>query len=110
MLPRLSAKFDLLYAGMGPSSITLENTLHALLLQTGYSVRLERRLVEQINDNLSFRWFLCLGMDEAVWNRAAFSKIRDRLLTADVEQRFFAEVKQQAMPLMSDKQFTSNGG
>jgi len=83
--------------------------LRALLLQVFFSVRSERQLVEQIDDNLLFRWFVGLGMDDQVWNHAVFSKNRDRLLNAEVAQRFFAEVNRQAKPLMSDDHFTVDG-
>ena len=87
-------------------SIAPEYILRALLLQVFYSVRSERLLVEQIDYNLLFRWFVGLGMDDAVWNHAVFSKNRDRLLTSDVAQRFFAEVNKQAKRFMSDEHFT----
>ena len=74
-----------------------------------YSVRSERLLVEQIDYNLLFRWFVGLGMDDAVWNHAVFTKNRDRLLTSDVAQQFFAEVNQQAKRFMSDEHFTVDG-
>ena len=74
-----------------------------------YSIRSERQLVEQIDYNLLFRWFVGLGMDEAVWNHAVFSKNRDRLLTSEVAQQFFAEVNRQAKPFMSDDRFTVDG-
>jgi transposase len=73
------------------------------------TVRSERLLVEQIDYNLLFRWFVGLGMDDAVWNHAVFSKNRDRLLTSDVAQRFFAEVNRQAKKFMSDEHFTVDG-
>jgi transposase len=74
-----------------------------------YSVRSERLLVEQIDYNLLFRWFVGLGMDDGVWNHAAFSKNRDRLLNSEVAQRFFAEVNRQAKKFMSDEHFTVDG-
>ena len=80
-----------------------------LLLQVFYSVGSERLLVEQIDYNLLFRWFVGLGMDDAVWNHAVFSKNRDRLLSSDVAQRFFAEVNKQAKKFMSDEHFTVDG-
>ena len=83
--------------------------LRALLLQAFYSVRSERQLVEQLDYNLLFRWFVGLGMDDAVWNHAVFSKNRDRLLTSDVAQQFFAAVNQQAKRFMSDEHFTVDG-
>jgi hypothetical protein len=66
-------------------------------------------LVEQIDYNLLFRWFVGLGMDDAVWNHAVFSKNRDRLLPSEVAQRFFAEVNQRAKPFLSDDHFTVDG-
>ncbi len=93
---------------LGPS-IAPEYILRALLLQVFYSVRSERLLVEQIDYNLLFRWFVGLGMDDAVWNHAVFSKNRDRLLSSDVAQRFFAEVNKEAKKFMSDEHFTVDG-
>jgi Transposase domain (DUF772)/Transposase DDE domain len=78
-------------------------------LRVFYSVRSERLLVEQIDYKLLFRWFVGLGMDDAVWNHAVFSKNRDRLLTSDVAQHFFAEVNEQAKRYMSDEHFTVDG-
>jgi transposase len=75
-------------------------------LQVFFSIRSERLLVEQIDYNLLFRWFVGLSMDDAVWNHAVFSKNRDRLLTAEAAQRFFAEVNRQAKKFMSDEHFT----
>src|SRR5450631_3113536 len=109
VLGRLSPEFGALYADSGRPSIAPEYILRALLLQVFYSVRSERLLVEQIDYNLLFRWFVGLGMDEAVWNHAVFSKNRDRLLTSEVAQRFFAEVNRQAKRLMSDEHFTVDG-
>lgn len=109
VLGRLSPEFDALYAGSGRPSIAPEYILRALLLQVFYSVRSERLLVEQISYNLLFRWFVGLGMDEAVWNHAVFSKNRDRLLNSEVAQQFFAEVNRQAKRFMSDEHFTVDG-
>ena len=109
VLRTLSPEFDVLYADSGRPSIAPEYILRALLLQVFYSVRSERLLVEQIDYNLLFRWFVGLGMDDAVWNHAVFSKNRDRLLTSDVAQRFFAEVNKQAKKFMSDEHFTVDG-
>jgi IS5 family transposase len=66
-------------------------------------------LVEQLDYNLLFRWFVGLGMDDAVWNHAVFSKNRDRLLTSELAQQFFAEVNKQAKRFMSDEHFTVDG-
>jgi transposase len=109
VLRTLSAEFDALYANSGRPSIAPEYILWALLLQVFYSVRSERLLVEQIDYNLLFRWFVGLGMDDAVWNHAVLSKSRERLLTSDVAQRFFAEVNKQAKRFMSDEHFTVDG-
>ena len=109
VLRTLSPELDALYADSGRPSIAPEYILRALLLQVFYSVRSERLLVEQIDYNLLFRWFVGLGMDDAVWNHAVFSKNRDRLLTSDVAQRFFAEVNKQAKKFMSDEHFTVDG-
>src|ERR1700689_3399108 len=109
VLRTLSPEFDALYADSGRPSIAPEYILRALLLQVLYSVRSERLLVEQIDYNLLFRWFVGLGMDDAVWNHAVFSKNRDRLLTSDVAQQFFAEVNKQARRFMSDEHFTVDG-
>lgn len=109
VLRSLSAEFDALYADSGRPSIAPEYILRALLLQVFYSVRSERLLVEQIDYNLLFRWFVGLGMDDAVWNHAVFSKNRDRLLNSEVAQQFFAEVNKQAKPFMSDEHFTVDG-
>ncbi len=97
VLRSLSAEFDALYSDQGRPSIAPEYVLRALLLQVFFSVRSERQLVEQIDYNLLFRWFVGLGMDDAMWNHAVFSKNRDRLLTSAVAQRFFAEVNQRAV-------------
>ena len=86
-----------------------ERLLRALLLQVFYSVRSERLLMEQLNYNLLFRWFVGLEIDDAVWNHAVFSKNRDRLLNQDLAQKFFAHVKEQAAGLMSDEHFTVDG-
>src|SRR5271168_1821487 len=106
VLGALSAELDALYADSGRPSIAPEYILRALLLQVFYSVRSERLLVEQIDYSLLFRWFVGLGRDDAVWNHAVFSKNRDRLLTSDVAQQFFAEVNKHAKRFMSDEHFT----
>jgi transposase len=109
VLRSLDAEFDELYSGSGRPSIAPEYILRALLLQVFFSVRSERLLVEQIDYNLLFRWFVGLGMDDAVWNHAVFSKNRDRLLNSDVARRFFAEVNRAAKRYMSDEHFTVDG-
>jgi transposase len=109
VLVSLSGAFDEMYSVSGRPSIAPEYVLRALLLQAFYSVRSERQLVEQLDYNLLFRWFVGLGMDDAVWNHAVFSKNRDRLLTSEVARRFFAEVNKQAKRFMSDEHFTVDG-
>jgi transposase len=93
----------------GWSSIAPEYILRALLLQLFFSIRSERLLVEQIDYNPPFRWFVGSSMDDAVCNHAMFSKNRDRLLTAEAAQQFFAEVNRRAKQFMSDKHFTVDG-
>jgi transposase len=109
VLRSLSGEFDSLYSASGRPSIAPEYVLRALLLQAFYSVRSERQLVEQIDYNLLFRWFVGLSMDDAVWNHAVFSKNRERLLTSEVAQQFFAAVTSQAKRFMSDEHFTVDG-
>jgi transposase len=109
VLRSLSAELDALYADSGRPSIAPESILRGLLLQVFYSVRSERLLVEPIDYHLLLRWLVGLGMDDAVWNHAVFSKNRDGLLTSDVAQRFFAEVNKQAKRFMSDEHFTVDG-
>jgi transposase len=109
VLAGMSKEFDGLYSEVGRPSIAPERLLRALLLQVFYSVRSERLLMEQLNYNLLFRWFVGLEIDEEVWNHAVFSKNRDRLLNQDLAQKFFAHVKEQAAGLMSDEHFTVDG-
>ena len=109
VLESLDGEFSKLYAATGRASIAPEYMLRALLLQAFYSIRSERQLVEQIDYNLLFRWFVGLGMDDAVWNHTVFSKNRDRLLNSEVAQQFFAAVNKQAKRFMSDDHFTVDG-
>jgi transposase len=109
VLAEMSKDFDGLYSQVGRPSIAPERLLRALLLQVFYSVRSERLLMEQLNYNLLFRWFVGLEIDDPVWNHAVFSKNRDRLLNQDLAQKFFAHVKEQAAGLMSDEHFTVDG-
>ena len=107
----LSAKFDLLYSAIGRPSIAPEKLLRALLLQILYTVRSERLLMEQLQYNLLFRWFVGLNMDEPVWVATVFSKNRDRLLEGEIASLFFAGVLAQARgaDLLSDEQFSVDG-
>jgi len=109
VLRSLSGEFDSLYSASGRPSIAPGYVLRALLLQAFYSVRSERQLVEQLDYNLLFRWFVGLSMDDAVWNHAVFSKNRERLLTSEVAQAFFAAVVEQARGFMSNDHFTVDG-
>ena len=110
-LEALSTRFDELYAKTGRPSIPPEQLLRALLLQALYSIRSERLLVEQLEYNLLFRWFVGLGMNDRAWNHAVFSKNRERLLAGDVAAEFFACVVEQAraMRLLSDEHFIVDG-
>lgn len=105
----MNKEFDGLYAKTGRPSIPPERLLRALLLQILYSVRSERMLMEQLNYNLLFRWFVGMEMDEPVWNHAVFSKNRERLLNEQVAGSFFARVLAQAKPHMSAEHFTVDG-
>jgi transposase len=111
LLDKLSASFEQMYSTTGRPSIAPEKLLRALLLQVLYTVRSERMLIEQLNYNLLFRWFVGLNMDDAVWDPTVFTKNRDRLLKADVARKFFDLVvgEAQALDLMSDEHFTVDG-
>ena len=89
-LKALSPAFSRLYSAFGRPSIPPEKLLRALLLQVLYTVRSERMLMEQLEYNLLFRWFVGLNMDEAVWVPTVFTKNRDRLLEGDIAEKFFA--------------------
>jgi transposase len=108
---RLSSQFDRLYSTMGRPSIPPEKLLRALLLQGLYTVRSERLLVEQLQYNLLFRWFVGLSMDDPVWDATTFTKNRDRLLEGDIAAAFFEEVltEAKAAGLVSDEHFTVDG-
>jgi transposase len=92
-LAALDDDFETLYSHTGRPSIPPEYLLRATLLQILYSIRSERLLVEQIDYNLLFRWFIGLSMDDAVWDHSSFTKNRDRLLEADIARRFFVSIK-----------------
>ena len=110
-LRRLSPRFEAMYATTGRPSIPPEHLLRALLLQVLYSVRSERMLMEQLQYNLLFRWFVGLGMDDAVWVPTTFTKNRDRLLEGDIARAFFEDVVEQARRrrLLSAEHFTVDG-
>ena len=109
VLHGMSEEFGKLYAATGRPSVAPERLLRALLLQVFYSIRSERMLMEQLDYNLLFRWFVGLEMDEEVWNHAVFSKNRDRLLNEEIVQTFFDETKKRAAKWMSDEHFTVDG-
>ena len=109
VLRSLSGDFDQPYSATGRPSIAPEYLLRALLLRVFYSIRSEILLVEQIDYNMLFRWFVGLGMDDAIWEHSVFSKNRERLLNSAVAQRFFSEVNRQASKFMSDEHFTVDG-
>jgi transposase len=110
-LRELSAEFDGLYAAGGRPSIAPEKLLRALLLQVLYSRRSERLLMEEMNYNLLFRWFVGLEMDDEVWDVTVFTKNRERLMAGEVAQKFFRAVLKQARGagLLSDEHFTVDG-
>jgi len=110
-LRELQPRFNKLYAKTGRPSIAPEKLLRALLLQALYSVRSERMLMEQLNYNLLFRWFVGLNMDDSVWDVTVFTKNRERLLDGDIAEAFFQAVLQQARErnLLSDEHFTVDG-
>src|ERR1700738_1243512 len=109
ILKEMSPRFAKLYADTGRPSIPPERLLRALLLQILYTVRSERLLMEQLNYNLLFRWFVGMGMDEVVWNHAVFSKNRERLLNEEVAEAFFQRALERAKPYLSDGDFTVAG-
>jgi len=110
-LERLSPQFGSVYVKFGRPSIPPEKLLRALLLQALYTIRSERQLIEQIDYNLLFRWFVGLGMDDAVWAPTTFTKNRDRLLDGDIAAAFFDAVLIHADTerLLSDEHFTVDG-
>jgi len=110
-LEQIDGKLGALYASTGRPSIAPEKLLRTLLLQMLYSVRSERMLMEQLQYNLLFRWFVGLNMDDAVWDVTVFTKNRDRLLEGDIAQEFFGAVVEQARAqhLLSDEHFSVDG-
>src|ERR1700737_268178 len=110
-LAQLGPAFDAIYARSGRPSIAPEKLLRALLLQVLYTVRSERLLIEQLDYNFLFRWFVGLSIDDPVWDVTVFTKNRDRLLKGKVAEAFFAAVLAQARQrsLLSDEHFTVDG-
>jgi transposase len=111
MLLALSPRFDTLYSPQGRCSIAPEKLLRALLLQVLYTIRSERQLMEQLNYNLLFRWFVGLGIDDPVWVPTVFTKNRDRLLAGNIADALLHEVlrEAQAKGLLSQEHFTVDG-
>ena len=111
MLAGMSRQFDKLYADCGRPSIPPEQLLRALLVQIFYSIRSERLLMEELNYNLLFRWFVGLSMDAEVWDHSVFTKNRDRLLDGDIAKAFLNEALSLARKhqLLSDEHFTADG-
>lgn len=110
-LAALSADFAVAYSPLGRPSIAPEKLIRALLLQVFYTVRSERLLMEQLDYNLLFRWFVGLGVDDPVWVPTVFTHNRERLLEAEIVHRLFAEVlaKAKASGLTSDEHFSVDG-
>ena len=110
-LDALSGDFALLYSKTGRPSIAPEKLLRALLLQAFYTIRSERQLMEQLEYNLLFRWFVGLSMDAPVWDATVYSKNRDRLVAGDVAARFLQAVLRGAgvRRLLSDEHFSTDG-
>jgi transposase len=108
VLGRLWSDFERLYSHTGRPSIPPERLLRALLLQVLYSIRSERMLMEQLDYNLLFRWFVGLSMDDRIWDPTVFTKNRDRLLRGQIAVLFFEQVLAEARErgLTSDEHFT----
>ena len=111
VLAALDGEFATLYAASGRPSIPPERLLRALLLQALYTIRSETQLMEQLHYNLLYRWFVGLGVDDAVWVPTVFSKNRERLLQAEVARKFLAELTnhREVRALLSDEHFSVDG-
>src|SRR5450631_2772501 len=101
----------MLYSGLGRPSIALEMLLRAMLLQVFYSVRSERQLMERLEFDLLFRWFVGLGIDDSAWDHSVFSKNRDRLLEGEIAAKFLSAVLAQpgVKRLLSTEHFSVDG-
>jgi transposase len=110
-LARLSGDFAGLYSGMGRPSIAPEMLLRGMLLQAFYSIRSERQLMERLEFDLLFRWFVGLGVDDPVWDHSTFSKNRDRLLAGDIAARFLSALlaEPRVKRLLSSEHFSVDG-
>lgn len=111
ILKLMSPDFDRIYSAVGRPSIPPEYLLKSLLLQVLYTIRSEHMLLEQIDYNLLFRWFIGLGADDQIWEETVFSKNRQRLLDGEIADRFFTEVVAEAerKGLVSKEHFTVDG-
>jgi transposase len=111
VLKELSPTFEGMYSRIGRPSVAPEKLLRAQLLQILYTIRSERQLMEHLNYNLLYRWFVGLNMDDPVWDETVYTKNRDRLLKADVAGKFFELVLAEAnrLKLVSDEHFTVDG-
>lgn len=111
ILASLSPIFDAMYSKIGRRSVPPEKLLRALLLQILYTIRSERMLMEQLEYNLLFRWFVGLNIDDPVWDETVYTKNRNRMLQADVARKFFELVlgEAQALDLVSNDHFTVDG-
>ena len=110
-LASLDRAFTDLYAALGRPSIPPERLLRAMLLQAFSSIRSERQLMERLDHDLLFRWFVGLGIDDVAWDQTSFGKNRDRLLAGDVAARFLAELLADAKVkrLLSSEHFSVDG-
>src|SRR5271154_3345088 len=110
-LQRMDAAMEAMYASRGRPSIAPERLLRAQLLMVLYSIRSERQLMEQLDYNLLFRWFVGLAMDDAVWDVTVFTKNRERLIGAEVSQCLLEAVLVEAgeHKLLSEEHFTVDG-
>lgn len=110
-LSAMGREFALLYAPIGRPSIPPEKLLRAMLLQAFYSIRSERQLMERLEYDLLFRWFVGIGVDDPAWDHSTFSKNRDRLLAGDVAAKFLAAILAQprVKKLLSSDHFSVDG-
>lgn len=110
ILVNMNDDFQALYSRRGRPSIAPERLLRASLIQTLFTIRSER-MVQHIEYNLLYRWFVCMNLDEPVWNHSTFSANRERLFSEAMTQRFFAQVLRIAgwQSLISDEHFTVDG-
>jgi len=107
----LSKTFTAIYTDFGRPSIAPEKLLRAMLLQAFYGIRSERQLMERLEFDLLFRWFVGLGVDDPVWDHSTFSKNRDRLLEGEIAAKFLAAVLEQPQVkrLLSSEHFSVDG-